>query len=161
MMGYLFGQLRRRGGGSKMIKPPWNIIAVEFAPMGKPRMTQADRYRKRDCVSRYWAYKDELRLAVREVLPDTIEMGFAIPMPPSWSSKKRAAMMGQPHRQKPDFDNLEKGFTDALLKEDCRIWAASSLKVWRDRPAILWRPYDASEQLASINEALDLYLPQK
>ena len=142
-----------------MIKPPWNIIPVKVAPMGKPRMTRSDRWKDppRPCVASYWAYKDELKKAVRETLPDAIEMGFALPMPKSWSKKKRAAMMGQPHQQKPDFDNLEKGFTDALKTEDCTIWAASSLKVWRDFAAILWRPYDATEQLASINDALDKY----
>jgi len=30
-------------------------------PIGKPRMTQSDRWKKRDCVVRYFNFKDEIR----------------------------------------------------------------------------------------------------
>ena len=30
-------------------------------PIGKPRMTQRDRWAKRDCVLRYYAFKDSIK----------------------------------------------------------------------------------------------------
>jgi Holliday junction resolvase RusA-like endonuclease len=39
---------------------------------------------------------------------------FDIPMPKSWSKKKRALMAGTPHTSKPDLDNLLKTVKDAL-----------------------------------------------
>lgn len=41
-----------------------------------------------------------------------VEATFAIP--PSWSKKKRAAALGQPHTQKPDLDNITKALLDGL-----------------------------------------------
>lgn len=133
---------------------PWNIIPI--TPVSKPRMTQRDAWKQRPCVMRYRQYKDDLRPIIA-ALPACFEIAFALPMPPSWSKKKQSAMVGTPHQQTPDFDNLLKGFTDAILDQDCTIWAGTYLKVWRHRGAILWRPYDASEHLASVNNALDLY----
>ncbi|MCR4339433.1 MAG: RusA family crossover junction endodeoxyribonuclease, partial [Gemmatimonadaceae bacterium] len=39
---------------------------------------------------------------------------FRLPMPPSWSNKKRLAMIGQPHAQKPDIDNLLKAVLEIM-----------------------------------------------
>jgi Holliday junction resolvase RusA-like endonuclease len=99
-------------------------------PMAKPRMTRADKWKQRDCVLRYRAYKDELRLRRVEVPEGGVIVTFAIPMPASWSKKKRAEMDGQPHQQRPDVDNLHKGLLDAVFDEDCRVWSHWIRKVW-------------------------------
>jgi Holliday junction resolvase RusA-like endonuclease len=39
-------------------------------------------------------------------------------MPDSWSKKKKEAMNGKYHRQKPDKDNCEKAVTDTLWPDD-------------------------------------------
>jgi Holliday junction resolvase RusA-like endonuclease len=39
-------------------------------------------------------------------------------------------MDGRPHQSKPDIDNLLKGFMDALLDEDARIWKVRVSKIW-------------------------------
>lgn len=51
-------------------------------------------------------------------------------MPPSWSDKKRSAMNGKPHQQKPDKDNLEKALLDAIFDDDSRVWDGRVTKVW-------------------------------
>ena len=41
-----------------------------------------------------------------------------MPMPESWSAKKKQAMAGLLHRTKPDRDNIDKAICDALWKDD-------------------------------------------
>lgn len=41
-------------------------------------------------------------------------------------------MKGQPHRQKPDTDNLTKALKDALWQEDSGIWKECAEKRWDD-----------------------------
>lgn len=95
-------------------------------------MTRADAWRKRPCVVRYNEYKAIIRSIVGEIImiPDAINMRFFLPMPPSWSEKKKAAMCHKGHRSKPDIDNLEKGLMDALLKDDAGVWRTNKVKLW-------------------------------
>ncbi len=101
----------------------------DIVPVAKPRMTRRDKWAKRPCVLKYWAYKAECKL--RGV---TIESGdtviFYIPMPKSWSKKKKEKFHCQPHRQKPDIDNLLKGIMDAVLVEDSHIHDIRAKKWW-------------------------------
>ena len=101
--------------------------------MGKPRMVRSDRYRKRPAVMRYWACKDQIVLAAKKQNFELAGQHFAwfqIQMPKSWSEKKKSAMEGKPHLQRPDLDNLEKSIYDTLLREDSGIWYTISLKTW-------------------------------
>jgi Holliday junction resolvase RusA-like endonuclease len=54
---------------------------------------------------------------------------FHIPMPKSWSKKKKAEMVGKPHQQTPDLDNFIKSL-DAIVPEDCGIWDIHAKKFW-------------------------------
>lgn len=111
--------------------PPLTLV-VPITPVGKPRMTQRDVWKQRQCVMRYRAFADHLR-AVCEynkfVLPPSgVGITFYLPMPPSWSQKKRAAMNLTPHTQKPDLDNLLKSVMDVLLPDDSGIWQLDRLE---------------------------------
>ncbi len=57
-------------------------------------------------------------------------------MPKSWSAKKKAAHEGEPHRQKPDLDNLVKAMLDALHDDDSHIWDGRFTKRWSATPRI-------------------------
>ena len=61
---------------------------------------------------------------------------FHMPMPKSWSDKKRAAMLGQYHQQKPDVDNLGKATFDAIFEDDSHIADIRIVKRWADKGAI-------------------------
>ncbi|MDG5498947.1 RusA family crossover junction endodeoxyribonuclease [Marinobacter sp. BGYM27] len=98
--------------------------------MAKPRMTRADKFKQRTVVLRYRAYKDELRLRRVKVPEGATHITFVLPMPASWSKKKRETMLGTPHQQRPDVDNLHKGLLDAVFKEDCQVWDHRITKVW-------------------------------
>lgn len=99
-------------------------------PEPKPRMTRSDKWNKRDCVLRYRAYCDEVR-ARKVYLPEHgARVTFILPMPKSWSAKKKTAMAGTPHQQKPDNDNLLKALCDALYADDSGIWDVRITKLW-------------------------------
>ncbi|MBN3093504.1 RusA family crossover junction endodeoxyribonuclease [Pectobacterium brasiliense] len=101
-----------------------------ITPLGKPRMTQRDKWQKRLPVLRYRAFCDEVRLN-KITLPESgWHVTFVLPMPPSWSKKKRSEMNGKPHQQKPDKDNLEKALLDAIFDDDSRIWDGRVSKIW-------------------------------
>lgn len=94
-------------------------------PVPKPRMTRRDKWAKRPCVVAYRAYKDALKKVASErnfKLPAVLHMNFYLAMPKSWSVKKRKEMWGMPHQQKPDLDNLIKGFQDAFTDEDGYVY---------------------------------------
>jgi len=101
-------------------------------------MVASDKWKKRKCVLKYWAYKNELKLQQGYfILPDSnIRIVFYFPMPKSWSNKKKAKMMNKPHQQKPDWDNVAKGFQDCLCEEDKTIWDVRVTKMWSDKGQI-------------------------
>lgn len=111
-------------------------------PIGKPRMTRRDQWlsgaRARPAVARYRAFKDEVR--ARGLSLDVTRFYHVvaiIPMPPSWSSKKRAQHLHEPHRTKPDKDNIEKALLDALYTDDAHAWHGCMTKVWGESGALL------------------------
>jgi len=106
-----------------------------ITPCAKPRMTRSDRWNQRPAVVKYWEFKDQL---VREAgiqeftLPDAYRVDFYIPMPASWSKKKREAMRGKYHQQKPDIDNLVKSLNDCLKDDDSSVYYVHAVKFWND-----------------------------
>lgn len=108
-----------------------------ITPMGKPRMTRSDKWKQRPEVLRYRAFKDEVRLNKVSLPERGYHITFVIPMPKSWSKKKKAEMNGKPHQQKPDKDNLEKALLDAIFEDDCRIWDGRVSKVWGETGKII------------------------
>jgi len=71
----------------------------------------------------------------------TVTATFA--MPKSWSKKKREAMFGHPHTQKPDLSNLQKAIEDALNRvafgDDSQVASATTSKSWglQDQTAVI------------------------
>ena len=118
-------------------------MILNVAPFAKPRMTQRDRWAKRQIVKDYFAFRDTVKQEIEKLLAlqnnddknkswEELDIGFFIPMPKSWSKKKRSEMAGTPHKQRPDLDNYIKGLLDALLEEDCKVWRVSARKIWVD-----------------------------
>ena len=106
-------------------------MIIGVTPVPAPRMTKRDRWARRPAVLRYFQYRDELQAAwgEREV-PARLRLIFIMPMPKSWSNKKRLLMRGEPHQQKPDIDNLQKSVQDSLCTEDSFIYDVHATKFW-------------------------------
>ena len=106
-----------------------------IVPCPAPRMTRRDKWAGRPCVQRYFAFRDEIRLH-GVTIPDRAWLVFVIPMPKSWSEKRRAEMDGKPHTVRPDADNLAKACGDAVFSEDSHIWDLRATKIWGQSGAI-------------------------
>ncbi|BDH46419.1 crossover junction endodeoxyribonuclease RuvA [Salmonella enterica subsp. enterica serovar Choleraesuis] len=106
------------------------MATYPITPLGKPRMTRADVWKKRPAVLRYRAFCDEVRLHKIQMPEAHSHIIFTIPMPASWSKKKRLQHDGQPHQAKPDCDNMLKALMDAIYEDDAHIWDCRITKIW-------------------------------
>lgn len=108
-------------------------MIIKIEPMGAPRQTQRDRWQKRPVIVRYHAYRDQLNAQLPAYdLGLSVHLIFHIAMPKSWSKKKRAECDGKLHDQKPDIDNLAKGFMDAFHAEDKHVAILHAEKYWAE-----------------------------
>ena len=114
----------------------------DIIPMGAVRMSQSDRWktnpnhkdinkRQRSEVTRYFSFKNELQRQAKLLnytIYNTLDIVFCVPMPSSWSQKKKGQLIGHPVRTAPDLDNYVKAFMDALLINDGHIWKITAEK---------------------------------
>lgn len=119
-------------------------IDLDENPMGKPRMTRRDKWKKRDKVLRWHAYKDEIRLKAGAFSLPTSDywMIFTFKPPRSWSISRTVAAFDKPHQQRPDKDNLEKAILDIFLPEDdSKVYDGRATKQWgvRQNIEIWWK----------------------
>lgn len=123
----------------------------DVIPIGAPRMTQSDKWktnpnhldpqkRQRKIVTQYFAFKTLLQLQSKELnfeLGNTLDAVYLIPMPNSWSNKKKERMNGMPCEVKPDTDNITKAIKDTLRKNDSDIWYEKAEKRWAYHGSII------------------------
>lgn len=118
------------------------MMEFKIVPVAKPRMTRRDIWAKRTIVNKYYAFKDELNKLAKDKkfkLPDKYRVEFLMPMPESWSVKKKLEFVGGPHKCRPDLDNLLKAINDCLLpKEDSMVWCIEASKIWWDEGKIIF-----------------------
>ena len=69
-----------------------------------------------------------------------IAMAFTMPIPQSYSNKKKKELEGQPHTKKPDLDNLVKAVLDALngvaFEDDSLISDINASKTYAEEPGV-------------------------
>lgn len=123
----------------------------DVVPMGAVRMTQSDKWktnpnhvdpkkRQRKAVQQYFELKTVMTRQANIMkfeVGEFIDAVFMIPMPDSWSKKKKEAMNGLPCKQKPDTDNLLKLIGDFLKQDDAHIWYMKGQKYWAYKGSIL------------------------
>jgi len=106
-----------------------------ITPCPAPRMTKSDKWKQRPRVMRYFAFRDHVKV-LRIHIPEYCLIRFWVPMPASWSAKKKALHVGKPHLVKPDVDNLSKALFDSVYQSDAHIWKLNAEKVWSYEGAI-------------------------
>ena len=108
----------------------------DVIPMGAVRMTQSDRWktnpkhtdlnkRQREVVTRYFEFKDSIKKQAEQLkfkVSGVLEIVFLVPMPFTWSEKKKVRHNKQPVETRPDIDNYVKAFMDGLEVEDGFVW---------------------------------------
>lgn len=91
---------------------------------------------KKKKILKYWDWKRAVKLLATLQKFDMPESGayikFFIPMPVSWSQKKKNERCFKLHQQTPDADNLVKALLDGLMAQDCRICDYRVSKFWYD-----------------------------
>lgn len=108
-------------------------FVVPGKPVGKPRMSQRDKWQKRPCVLRYRDFCDRCRAAAGElptIPPARLHAVVFLALPKSWPAKKKEQLLGKGCRSKPDYDNLAKSIGDALFDEDSTIYHGTTEKYW-------------------------------
>lgn len=102
-----------------------------------PRQVRSDAWRPTDRVQRYHAFRDEVRIRHVQIPQPFHHVIFVLPIPPSWSQKRKLMMEGMPHQQTPDRDNLEKALLDSVFGQDCAVWDGRTTKVWGAQAMII------------------------
>lgn len=111
------------------------VFEIPGVPVSQPRQVRSDKWKPRECVKRYRAWRDLARLCAPKTLPahpSKFEVLAYLPIPGSWSEKKRLAAKGQAHRAKPDADNIIKAAIDALYAQDSCIHQITAAKLYDD-----------------------------
>ena len=120
------------------------VARLNIPPCPKPRMTRADKWKKRQSVVKFFAFRDAVRQykdsdVVKRSMYHTpnlefesFDIEFHVPMPKSWSNKKKIEMKGKPHQQRPDLDNYLKAWKDSVYEEDAVVWRVKATKLWTD-----------------------------
>ena len=120
--------------------PNEKIFVVPIEPVPAPRMTRSDKWKtpRRPVVQKFFDYRDAIQAAIGPVndIAESLDCVFYLPMPDSWSDKKKADMDGKLHRQRPDWDNLCKAVMDSLYEEDGCIPQGSGKKYWSKSPRV-------------------------
>jgi len=100
------------------------ILEINIKPIGKPRMTKSDKWKKRECVQKYWDFKDNInKEAVKQnfQLSNKIQINLYFKPSQSLSIKKQNELLNKPHQTKPDLDNCIKSLLDCLSNADQTI----------------------------------------
>ena len=107
----------------------FRIPREKLRPAGLKRLMRLERYNQ---------YKVDLLAEAKrknfEFPPVGASVTFYIPVPPSWSNKKKALHHGRFHQSKPDIDNCIKALFDSLFLEDKQIAHFEAQKRWVDFP---------------------------
>lgn len=123
----------------------------KISPCPAPRMTNSDKWktdpyhadpekRQRKAVTKYYDWRDTFRILCAKqgyVLDEVLRVVFVMPMPKYLSRKKREMRLGQPHKQRPDTDNMIKSIKDSFNVDDGYVWDERGVKVWGEEAKIL------------------------
>ena len=125
------GPKREHAPDEQDVRPipcPSPPLVIYGKPLGKPRMTRKDKWAKRKCVTRYWAWCDLARhVAFSDTeKKETLDSPTRIQVVAYFNHKTRTG----PHLFRPDSDNILKGVCDALFVNDEMIYDKAVKKLW-------------------------------
>lgn len=122
------------------------IYQMKIKPMGAVRMTRRGKFTS-STAQRYLQYKSFIGYEFKKQRkgdplkgPIEVEIIFTMPIPESWSLKKKREALGGYHTKKSDIDNLIKGCFDAANKivweDDNQVCKVSAIKIYGNIPGI-------------------------
>ena len=119
-------------------------------PKGRPRFRRTKTFITTYTPKKTLDFEDQVKKASQDSMgnvepletPIAVYLYFRLPMPQSWSKKrKEAALKGfEAPTKKPDWDNLGKAVSDALngviFKDDSQIVSAHVRKIYSAVPGV-------------------------
>lgn len=118
-------------------------ITIPIKPMPYVRIDNKYNFRGSKRAGQYIKYKEDLQVIMRAkkyVPSDRLDMEFHVPMPKSWSLKKKKEMLLRPHAQRPDLDNYVKAVLDSFFYKqtggDAGVHEIRARKVWSNNGCI-------------------------
>ena len=139
------------------------MVIINITPQTHVRTTQNDRWyfriprdklraaglKRLERIEKYNQYKIDLLALCKSkgfTIPEQgLSISFFIPVPQSWSKKKKKLYHGTLHQSTPDLDNLLKAVFDSLLVQDKAIGHLHSIsKRWVDFPTG-WIEFDVKQ----------------
>lgn len=134
-------------------------VEAKKKTLGSPN----DYLNRKNSIKKYFDYKRSLKEEADKQGLKFPEAGawirFYLPMPKSWSKKKRNKNCYELHTSKPDADNIFKALADSLFKQDQGISDYRVSKFWYDgsgyieietgslQPAIGYRKYEREDKI--------------
>lgn len=100
-------------------------------PIGKPRMTQRDKWARRPGVVAYYHWANGLRAKLNRTTKLRLTKPTQLHVRAFFEGPAGTHRLG-PHTQVPDSDNCLKSVTDALFANDQMIYKMSVEKRWAD-----------------------------
>ncbi len=93
------------------------VWSLEITPVTAPRQIKSDLWAPRPQIVKYRDYQNTVQREWGDTpIPIPFFLLVIVPMPASWSSKKKKRMYGTPHiTTGKDRDNYDKGFWDSLF----------------------------------------------
>ena len=131
------------------------VKVFDIDPMGAVRMTQRDHWRP--AAQRYFDSRtllQQLAMINRYSVGNELFATFCIPMPGSWTNKKKALMNETYCQSKPDIDNITKWWLDCLCEEDKHVCRICCNKIWSEKGSVIiyasmdsWRKADLTRTI--------------
>lgn len=124
------------------------VFSIPGPPKGKQRARYGDRhaYTPEQTVNYEALVKLTAAKAMREagakLTTGAVHMHIVadMPMPESWSQRKRNAMLHKPAIRTPDWDNIGKIISDALnwvmYRDDRQVYYASVERYWAEKAGV-------------------------
>lgn len=118
---------------------PKMIKVYDITPCPAPRQTRKDKFDPSPAVRKYHAFRDEVGYKIKSLPEEFFHVVFMMPIPKSWTKKRKKQMHGTPHKSTPDKDNMEKALIDAVYRniDDSHVWNTASTKIWANDGAII------------------------
>lgn len=115
------------------------VIDADPIPLQRARAGKNRFYDPQYVAKKNFAYEFMSHVPLDRVInsPMSFDLIFVIKIPKSWSKKKKAKFLDQPHTQTPDVDNLIKFIFDSLnsrvFVDDSQIFKVEAMKMWGEK----------------------------
>ena len=115
------------------------FIPLVPVPKSRPRFSNGHAYTPRR-TAEYEKGIADATADMRFSGAVSLQVGFFMPIPKSWSQKKKTEKCGKPHTSKPDTDNLLKALLDGMSGcwwDDSIVFDVRAVKLYGAVPGVL------------------------